>query len=163
MPVLDLNNVTDARLGAQRVHAIFCGEDRLWPRHPPIRELEVYKEPGPAIALFFWHWYDYDYTLTEGVFQKCEVDRGAGWEIFSDYDERPHFWPPGSLWEGWWDSSPVTVPTPPVGTTWRYRLTLKSQIKGWVSAECEYTSTVTRVDLLKNRKEIDDGNDDRNC
>ena len=162
MPVLDLNNVADARLGTQQVHAIFCGEDRLWPRHPPIRDLEVYKEPGTTTALFFWHWYDCDYTLTEAVVQKGEVDRGAGWEVFSDYEHKPHFWLPGTLWEGWWDSNLAIVPTPPVGTTWRYRLTLKSQERGWVAAECDFTGVVYRVDLFKNHKELDDGNDKRN-
>ena len=159
MPAVELqNNSTLARLGDVRVGGIYQGPNLVWGELPDIVDLRLGIAPTGEPA-FHFKWFA-DGSRSPGIGPwdwKTERNTGGGWSnvvsaIAPTWDD--------GLQEFW---GPVMSATslPNLGATWRYRLTLIT-LYGNVSAECDYTGVVKLVDLLKNPKELDDGNDDRN-
>lgn len=160
MPAVELqNNSTLARLGDVRVGGIYQGSNLVWGELPDMVDLRIDTAPSGEIA-FHFKWFA-DGSRSPGIGPwgwNTERNTGGGWSnvnsaIAPTWDSGlQEFWGPVLLGS--------SLPSP--GVTWRYRLTLIT-LYGDVTAECDFTGVVDRVDFLKNRKELNDGNDGRSC
>ena len=159
MPAVELqNNSTLARLGDVRVGGIYQGPNLVWAELPDIVDLRIDTTPT-ADAAFHFKWFA-DGSRSPGIGLwdwKAERNTGSGWANIGS--AIAPVWDAGA--QEFWGPTLSAASLPGLGVTWRYRLTLIT-LYGNVSAECDYTGLVKRVDLFKNPKEMNDGNDDCN-
>ena len=150
MPAVELqNNSTLARLGDVRVGGIYQGSNLVWGELPDIVDLRLDTAPT-GDAAFHFKWFaggsrspgigDWDW--------KAERNTGGGWANLASAIAPT--WDDGS--QEFWGPRVLASSLPSPGVTWRYRLTLIT-LYGDVTAECDFTGVVDRVDFLKNRKE----------